>query len=181
MSERIITLFGEEIVPEQPAVVAKPRTRKKKDDQKADGDEERPDDAAADTMTDDEVAEAPVAEKKAEPAEEFVLPEEWTGTKQYYSIGEVAEIFKVKTSHIRFWTNEFKIKVRTTKKGDRLFTEAQIRELRAIYHLVKERGFTLAGAKARLKAQNKRDVETIDLKSAMLQLRSKLVIIRNQL
>ena len=145
MSERIITLFGEEIAPEQPAATSKPRTRKKKDDLKTDGDEQQDEDILAAA---EEVIEQ---EKKEEPAEEFVLPEEWTGTKQYYTIGEVAEIFKVKTSHIRFWTNEFKIKVRTTKKGDRLFTEGQIRELRAIYHLVKERGFTLAGAKARLK------------------------------
>ncbi len=181
MSERIITLFGEEIVPEQPAAVSKPRAKKKKDEQKSDSDDEQQDEITADIETNEEDIVPAVAEKKEEPAEEFVLPEEWTGTKQYYAIGEVAEIFKVKTSHIRFWTNEFKIKVRTTKKGDRLFTEAQIRELRAIYHLVKERGFTLAGAKARLKAQNKRDVETIDLKSAMLQLRNKLVIIRNQL
>ena len=53
--------------------------------------------------------------------------------------------------------------------------------LRAIHHLVKERGFTLTGAKAKLKAQNKMDVETIDLKQSLLQLRNKLLIIRNQL
>jgi hypothetical protein len=56
-----------------------------------------------------------------------------------------------------------------------------VRELRAIHHLVKERGFTLTGAKAKLKLQNKMDVETVDLKQSLLQLRNKLVIIRNQL
>jgi len=55
------------------------------------------------------------------------------------------------------------------------------RELRAIHHLVKERGFTLTGAKAKLKSQNKLDVETADLKTQLLQLRNKLLIIRNQL
>jgi DNA-binding transcriptional MerR regulator len=109
------------------------------------------------------------------------LPSDWQGSKQYYSIGEVADLFKVKTSHIRFWTNEFKLKVRTTRKGDRLYTPDQIKELRAIHHLVKERGFTLTGAKARLKNQNKIDVETVDLKQSLLQLRNKLVVIRNQL
>jgi DNA-binding transcriptional MerR regulator len=123
----------------------------------------------------------PKPEEKKEEVVNFELPAGWTGDKQYYSIGEVAALFKVKTSHIRFWTNEFKLNVRTTRKGDRLYTPAQVRELRAIYHLVKERGFTLTGAKAKLKAQNKRDVETIDLKQALLQLRNKLVIIKNQL
>ena len=56
------------------------------------------------------------------------------------------------------------------------FTEGQIRELRAIYHLVKEGGFTLAGAKARLKTQNNREVEFIYLKGAIRQLRNKRVI-----
>jgi len=109
------------------------------------------------------------------------ITEDWKGEKQYYTIGEVAEMFKVNTSHIRFWTNEFNIKVRTTRKGDRLYTTAQIQELRAIHHLVKERGFKLSGAKAKLKEQNKRDVHTIDLKQSLIQLRNKLVIIRKQL
>jgi len=56
-----------------------------------------------------------------------------------------------------------------------------VKEVRAIYHLVKERGFTLAGAKARLKSQNKKDVETVDLKHSLQQLRSQLVTIKNQL
>ena len=106
---------------------------------------------------------------------------DWEGDKQYYSIGEVATLFNVKTSHIRFWTNEFKLKVRTNRKGDRLYTPAQIKELRAIHHLVKERGFTLAGAKAKMKTQNKKDVETIDLKQSLVKLRSKLLTIKNQL
>lgn len=110
-----------------------------------------------------------------------VIAEDWKGEKQYYSIGEVAGFFKVKTSHIRFWTNEFKLKVRTTRKGDRLFTADQVKEIRTIYHLVKERGFTLSGAKSKLKTQNKRDVTTIDLKTSLLQLKNKLVILRNEL
>ncbi len=93
----------------------------------------------------------------------------------------MAALFKVKTSHIRFWTNEFKLKVRTTRKGDRLYSPAQVRELRTIHHLVKDRGFTLSGAKARLKKPNKIDVETIDLKQQLLQLRNKLLAIRNQI
>lgn len=110
-----------------------------------------------------------------------IIPEDWTGDKKYYTIGEVAALFSVKTSHIRFWTNEFKLKVRTTRKGDRLFTPEQVKELRTIYHLVKERGFTLTGAKTKLKTQNKRDVTTIDLKDSLIALRDKLQILRDQL
>lgn len=109
------------------------------------------------------------------------MPDDWKPGKQYFSIGEVAEMFKVNTSHIRFWTNEFKIKVRTTRKGDRLYTAAQIKELKAIHHLVKERGFTLSGAKAKLKDQKGRDVQAIDLKDSLTSLRNKLSAIKNHL
>jgi DNA-binding transcriptional MerR regulator len=110
-----------------------------------------------------------------------VIPADWKGDKNYYTIGEVATLFGVKTSHIRFWTNEFAIKVRTTRKGDRLYTPDQVRELRAIYHLVKERGFTLAGAKAKLKAPKSLEVTTVDLKTSLTALRNKLQILRDRL
>ena len=192
MSERIITLFGEEIIPEQVKAVGKSRAKKKPEEKQQELQIDLP--AATDTPVADaaieentaaaieEQEETAITESSAVvPEKEIIIPEDWDGDKQYYTIGEVAALFKVKTSHIRFWTNEFKLKVRTTRKGDRLFTPDQIRELRAIHHLVKERGFTLTGAKAKLKAQNKMDVETIDLKQSLLQLRNKLLIIRNQL
>ena len=106
---------------------------------------------------------------------------DFEGEKQYYSIGEVAKLFKVNTSHIRFWTNEFKMKVRTTRKGDRLYTTEQIKELKAIYHLVKERGYTIKGAKTKLKEKRKTTIEGVDLKQSLLQLRNKLVQIKNRL
>jgi len=112
---------------------------------------------------------------------EHIIPEDWDGEKKYYTIGEVADFFKVKTSHIRFWTNEFNLKVRTTRKGDRLFTPEQIKELRAIYHLTKERGFTISGAKAKLKAKNNIDVSTVDLKASLVLLKTKLIALRKQL
>ena len=123
------------------------------------------------------------ATKKKEPKEVISpdVPDNWEPGKQYFSIGEVAEMFKVNTSHIRFWTNEFRIKVRTTRKGDRLYTAAQIKELKAIHHLVKERGFTLSGAKAKLKDQKGRDVHAVDLKDSLTSLRNKLSAIKNHL
>jgi DNA-binding transcriptional MerR regulator len=106
--------------------------------------------------------------------------EGWTPEKQYYTIGEVAKLFGVKTSHVRYWTTEFGLKVRTTRKGDRLYTPADIQELRGIYHLVKERGFTIAGAKAQLR-HDAAIPESLDLRAALLRLRNQLVSIRNQL
>jgi DNA-binding transcriptional MerR regulator len=78
--------------------------------------------------------------------------------KLYYSIGEVAELFEVNASLIRFWEKEFEIlKPQKTDKGNRQFTKQDIENLRLIYHLVKERGYTLQGAKEKLR-QNKEDV-----------------------
>ena len=80
--------------------------------------------------------------------------------KLYYSIGEVSKIFGVNTSLIRFWEKEFDIiKPKKNKKGNRLFTQDDMDNFFIIYHLVKERGFTLEGAKMKLK-DNKSGTET---------------------
>jgi DNA-binding transcriptional MerR regulator len=79
--------------------------------------------------------------------------------KLYYSIGEVAKIFEVNTSLIRFWEKEFDIiKPHKNKKGNRLFTQKDIDHFHLIYHLVKERGLTLKGARKKLK-ENKEETE----------------------
>ncbi len=77
--------------------------------------------------------------------------------KLYYSIGEVADMFDVNTSLIRFWEKEFDIlKPKKNKKGNRLFTKDDLENLHIIYHLVKERGMTLKGAKKKMN-ENKED------------------------
>jgi DNA-binding transcriptional MerR regulator len=79
--------------------------------------------------------------------------------KLYYSIGEVAKMFDVNTSLIRFWEKEFDIiKPKKNKKGNRLFTKTDIDNFHIIYHLVKEKGMTLKGAKKKMK-ENKEDTE----------------------
>jgi DNA-binding transcriptional MerR regulator len=79
--------------------------------------------------------------------------------KLYYSIGEVAGMFHVNTSLIRFWEKEFDvIKPKKNKKGNRLFTQKDIDNLHIIYHLVKENGMTLKGAKKKMK-ENREDTE----------------------
>lgn len=163
MKAKVLTLFGEEIIPEQIEAVGKSRAVKKKP-------------AAQEKGAMKKEEPEPIAEEKLPEVKEALKDD-----KQYYSIGEVANMFKVKTSHIRFWTNEFALKVRTTRKGDRLYTPDQVRELRTIYHLVKEKGYTISGAKAKLKSRKKVGVQSIDLKDSLLQLRNKLLGIRNQL
>ena len=72
--------------------------------------------------------------------------------KRYYSIGEVAELFQVSKSLIRFWENEFEfLKPHKNSKGDRRFTPENLEQLSLIYELVKEKGFTLEGAKKEIK------------------------------
>lgn len=79
--------------------------------------------------------------------------------KLYYTIGEVARMFDVNTSLIRFWEKEFDIiKPKKNKKGNRLFTQKDIDNFHIIYHLVKEKGMTLKGAKKKMK-ENREDTE----------------------
>lgn len=77
--------------------------------------------------------------------------------KIFYSIGEVAKMFDVNTSHIRFWSKQFDvIKPATNKKGNRMYTMVDIENFKVIYHLVKEKGFTLKGAKVEMHSMRKK-------------------------
>lgn len=76
-------------------------------------------------------------------------------TKLYYSIGEVADMFDVNTSLIRFWEKEFTaIRPKKNKKGNRMFTSKDILKIDQIYYLVKENGYTLEGAKKAMRNKN---------------------------
>ena len=82
--------------------------------------------------------------------------------KLYYSIGEVSKIFNVNSSLIRFWEKEFKqLSPKKTASGKRKFTQKDIETIHKIYHLVKEKGFTLAGAKEHMK-RNKTIISKTD-------------------
>lgn len=95
-------------------------------------------------------------------------------TKLYYSIGEIAEMFEVSNSLIRYWETEFKVlKPSKNKKGDRRFMVKDIRTLEKIYTLVKERGFTLEGAKKELKSKSKKD-NTQDIINKLQKTKRKL-------
>jgi len=79
--------------------------------------------------------------------------------KLYYSIGEVSKMLNVPVSTVRFWENEFDIlRPMKNKKGNRMFTPDDIRNLKIIHHLLKEEGMTIPGVKKRL-SENKEETD----------------------
>lgn len=102
--------------------------------------------------------------------------------KLYYSIGEVAEIFTVAPSLIRFWESEFDIiKPKKNRKGNRQFTKEDIDNVRTIYHLVKEKGFTLQGAKEMLKNDSQAVKDKMEMIDSLRNVRKFLVELRDKL
>ena len=103
-------------------------------------------------------------------------------TKLYYSIGEVAAMFKVNTSLIRFWEKEFEIlKPVKNKKGNRMFSKTDVDNLRIIYHLVKERGFTLQGAKDKLKENKQDTVNSVEIVNSLTRVRDFLLELKKEI
>lgn len=102
--------------------------------------------------------------------------------KLYYSIGEVAKMFDVNASLIRFWEKEFDIiKPNKNKKGNRLFTKADVENFHLIYHLVKERGFTLQGAKDKIKGNKEESFESLELVQRLEKVKSFLLEVKEAL
>lgn len=95
--------------------------------------------------------------------------------KLYYTIGEVADMFEVSRSLLRYWENEFSfLTPRKNRKGDRLFTKENIQQIQIIYNLVKVRGFTLEGAKQELKKEKTTLTEQYSLVDRMKVIHAKL-------
>lgn len=151
MNTKVLSLFGDEL----PVVAPTPRKRRA-----AKAGEEAP---------------APEPDNAADPLEN------WKAEKLYYGIGEVAALFGISASNVRFWTNEFKLKVRTTAKGDRLYGEAQILELRRIFQLVKIKGHKISAAKNLLKERKYSAADAADLRQSLLKLRNLLVQVSNHI
>ncbi|MAP54647.1 MerR family transcriptional regulator [Altibacter sp.] len=102
--------------------------------------------------------------------------------KRYYSIGEVAEAFDVNTSLIRFWEKEFDVlQPKKNAKGNRKFTPQDIKHLELIYHLVKERGFTLEGAKIHLKENKQKTLDRFEIIRKLESIKVELQKIKDQL
>ncbi len=103
-------------------------------------------------------------------------------TKMYHSISEVADNFDVNTSLIRFWEKEFDIlQPKKNRKGNRLFTNKDVENLHLIFHLVKERGFTLEGAKNKLKTNREETIEHAEIVLKLKDIRSFLVDLKENL
>lgn len=102
--------------------------------------------------------------------------------KRYYGIGEVARAFNVNTSLVRFWEKEFDIlKPKKNAKGNRKFTPEDIKNLELIFNLVKERGFTLEGAKLHLKENKHKTLERFEIIRKLEKVKSELLKIKAQL
>ena len=100
----------------------------------------------------------------------------------YYNIGEVAEAFGVNTSLIRFWEKEFDaLKPKKNAKGNRKFTPQDNKNLELIYHLVKERGFTLEGAKIHLKENKQKTLDQFEIIRKLESVKAELIKIKEQL
>lgn len=102
-------------------------------------------------------------------------------SKQYYPIGEVAAMFRVNISLIRFWENEFDIlKPRKNRKGNRFFRPDDVKNLKLIYFLLKERKYTISGAKSFIKSGKKVNerfeaIESLkNIRSMLLELKAGL-------
>ena len=100
--------------------------------------------------------------------------------KRYYSMGEVASNFNVNPSLIRFWEQEFKIlSPKKNSRGNRKFTKKDIENFNKIYFLLKEKGFTIQGAKDYIK--NEKSSNKLDIVNKLKLIKDKLIEIRDQL
>jgi DNA-binding transcriptional MerR regulator len=102
--------------------------------------------------------------------------------KLYYSIGEVSEMLQVPISTVRYWENEFSIlKPMKNKKGNRLFTPDDIKNLRIIHHLLKEKGMTLAGVKKQLSVKWDETEYKFRINESLENIKSMLIEIRDSI
>jgi DNA-binding transcriptional MerR regulator len=110
---------------------------------------------------------------------------EKTIERMYWTIGEVADTLGVNTSLLRYWEKEFgTLRPKRTNKGDRLYTKDDIEQLRRIQHLVKEKGFTLQGAKEQLRKPEPKEEPEVpplpvdEVRNKLRRVREGLLILR---
>ncbi len=102
--------------------------------------------------------------------------------KIYYSMGEVADMFGLSSSHIRYWENQFEaLKPFKNKKGNRLFTKEDIEIIRLINYLVKERGLTIKGARKKLSENRADTLNNFEIARRLQDIRQELVEIRDEI
>ena len=102
--------------------------------------------------------------------------------KLYYSINEVAQLFNVNASLLRFWEKEFTvIKPRKNAKGTRFYTKEDIENIRLIYFLVKEKGMTFDGARKKIKENKKGSMKNLEIVTLLNDIKKQLQEIKNEL
>lgn len=102
--------------------------------------------------------------------------------KLYYSIGEVSRLMNVNVSLLRYWEKEFDIiRPKKNKKGNRLFTQEDVDNLKLIYHLVKERGYKLKGARQILNTKRDETSRTTEIVDSLKKIRNFLLELKKQL
>ena len=108
---------------------------------------------------------------------ELDLPE-----KRYYTIGEVAKAFEVNTSLLRYWENQFKeIKPKKKTSGIRKYTPQDVQNIKLIYHLLKEKGMTIEGAKNQLKDSKSSEENKMDVLKKLERIKKELENLRDNL
>ena len=101
--------------------------------------------------------------------------------KLYYSIGEVAEIFKMNTSKIRFWEKEFDVlQPKKNAKGERRYTEQDIEKIKLIHHLVEEKGYTLEGARQKIKMNPEGENKNVEIIQKLKKIKEYLVDLKKE-
>jgi len=102
--------------------------------------------------------------------------------KIFFTVSEVAELFNVKPSLVRYWENQFDaLKPHKNKKGNRLFTKNDIELVRLIFHLVKERGLTLKGAQQKLRENREETINNYEIVKRLQNVRKQLTEISDEL
>ena len=102
--------------------------------------------------------------------------------KLYYSIGEVADMFGVNTSLLRFWEKEFpQISPKNAGRGIRQYRKEDVETIGLIYHLVKEKGMTLPGARQRLKDNKEATVRNYEIMNRLKAIKEELLAIKGEL
>jgi DNA-binding transcriptional MerR regulator len=102
--------------------------------------------------------------------------------KLYYSIKEVADVFGVNESLLRYWEQEFpQIRPHKSPKGNRQYTQENIEEIRLVYHLVKEKGLTLDGARKRITDNKAHELDKLDMITRLEKIKQEILDIKNEL
>ena len=102
--------------------------------------------------------------------------------KKYYTIGDVAKLFGVATSLIRFWQEEFEIiNPQKNKKGHRVFTRSDVDNVKLIYHLVKEQGYKIKAAKEIINNQKEKAEDKLEMIESLQKVRAFLIDLQNKI